>query len=416
MDEIVRLYPLTFVPDKPDVVVGRVDIDSYAAFPEDGAELLKRLQEGLSPREAAQWYEEQYGETLDVVDFLETLRELQFVRGEGEVEKKEVNVRARDRIWELAGRAVFSFPAWVIYICLFGYAIFLSIRFPFLRPVPSTVFFSPYYTVIELGLFLGQFPGLFLHELYHMLAGRRLGLRSRLGVGHRLYFIVIETHLTGLWSVPRKKRYLPYLAGMICDVVWCSLLIALASLTYTPANPYNFPGAFFLALAFSTALRFIWQFYFYLQTDIYYVITNALRCIDLQQTTRALIKNIFFHLIRRPDKQQNLEEWHPNDRRVAPLYAPVLFAGYAITICVFVFAIIPVAIRYLAGVAARLFLGVAFSKDFLDVCIFLGLNILQLAVVLLLTVRTYRTKKRQAAQTRLLQKGESQEEVRASIE
>src|SRR5579883_2522575 len=240
MDKTVQLYPLTFVPDKPDVVVGRVDIDSFAVFPEDGAELLKRLQEGLSPDEAARWYEQQYGETLDIADFLETLHDLQFIREKEEVSKAGITRQSSDRIWECAGRAAFSFPAWVIYSCLFGYAIFLIIRFPFLRPLPSTVFFSPYYTVIELGLFFGQFPGLFLHELYHMLAGKRLGLRSRLGVGHRLYFIVFETHLTGLWSVPRKKRYLPYLAGMICDVIWCSLLIVLASLTYTPTNPYSF--------------------------------------------------------------------------------------------------------------------------------------------------------------------------------
>jgi hypothetical protein len=416
MDKTVQLYPLTFVPDKPDVVVGRVDIDSFAVFPEDGAELLKRLQEGLSPDEAARWYEQQYGETLDIADFLETLHDLQFIREKEEVSKAGITRQSSDRIWECAGRAAFSFPAWVIYSCLFGYAIFLIIRFPFLRPLPSTVFFSPYYTVIELGLFFGQFPGLFLHELYHMLAGKRLGLRSRLGVGHRLYFIVFETHLTGLWSVPRKKRYLPYLAGMICDVIWCSLLVVLASLTYTPTNPYSFPGAFLLALAFSTILRFIWQFYFYLQTDVYYVITNALHCVDLQQTTRALLKNIFFRLLRRPEKQQNPEEWHPNDRRIAPWYAPLLFTGYAINICVFLFALIPIAIRYLGGVAARLFLGTALGKDFIDACIFLGLNFLQLLIILVIIIRNHRAKRRRTATARWIPETASHEEIKASTE
>jgi len=274
----LSFHPLTILADPPDLLVGRTDIESYAAFPEDGIALLKQLQAGMSPHMAETWYQEQYGETLDVADFIATLRDLQFLQEEGE----EAGVAPTpSAFWQWMGRAAFSPPAWLLYSVTVGFCLFLMLRFDYLRPANSNLFFTPYISLLELGLFFGQFPGLFFHESFHMLAGLRLGLPARLRIGRRYYFLVFETHLTGLWGVPRRKRYLPFLAGMLGDVLWVCLMTILASLIYTPAMPFSF-GAFLRAMAFLTVLRLLWQFYFYLQTDLYHVFTNALRCINLQ--------------------------------------------------------------------------------------------------------------------------------------
>lgn len=383
----IKIYPLTFVPDGSDVVIGRIDIDSFAAFPEDGAELLKKIQAGLPPQEAAAWYEQQYGEPIDIDDFLEALRDLQFVREGADADAPLAPAKTVSLQW--LGKAMFSPVAWLVYALVIGYCGYLMIRFPYLRLSYNHIFFSPYFTVIELGLFFVQFPGIFFHEFYHMMAGQRLGIPSRMGIGRRLYFIVFETHLTGLWSVPRKARYLPFLAGMLGDVLWMALLTIVASFAYTPSVPYSFSG-FCLALAFTTLLRFIWQFYFYLQTDIYYVITNAFRCVDLQQTTRRYLLNRFYRLIGRTDKMEDEELWYPRDRQIAPWYAPIFSLGYLFSTLTFLLLGLPVAIRFLSGVAVHLFLRSPLSPDFWDSCIFLGLNGLQLAVVITIAVREYR--------------------------
>jgi len=390
----VKFYPLTFVPDALDVIVGRIATDSYASFPEDGAELLKKMQAGFSPQAASEWYQECYSEPIDINDFLETLRDLGFVR---EGSEEDAPLPTKTVSWQWLGQAMFSPVAWIIYVLIFGYCAYLMIRFPYLRINYHEVFFSPYFTVIELGLFIGQFPGILFHELYHMLAGQRLGIPSRLSVGRRIYFLVFETHLTGLWSVPRKARYLPFLAGMLGDLLWISLLTIFASLTYTPTQPYSFPGAFCLGLAFSTILRFIWQFYFYLQTDIYYVIVNALRCVDLQQTTKRYLLNRFFRLIGRTNKIEDEELWAPRDRQVAPWYSPVFIAGYLFSILTALFLGLPVTISFLIGVFQHLLTQSALSPDFWDSCIFLTLNALQLAVVILVYLRERRQKKRQSS-------------------
>ena len=48
-DMCVRLHTLTMVPEGPDVMVGRPDVGSYAVFPTEGAEILRRLEELESP-------------------------------------------------------------------------------------------------------------------------------------------------------------------------------------------------------------------------------------------------------------------------------------------------------------------------------------------------------------------------------
>ncbi len=79
-----KIYPLTFVKEKSDIMVGRPDINSFALFPPDGVALLRQMQAGLSPEQAVQWYEEQYNDTVDIDDFLDTLQQLGFIREEDE--------------------------------------------------------------------------------------------------------------------------------------------------------------------------------------------------------------------------------------------------------------------------------------------------------------------------------------------
>ena len=72
----MRLHPLTFLEEGDEVTVGRADIDSYGLFPPDGAALVRRLEAGSLAGEAAQWYQEQYGEQVDIEEFLDVLEEL----------------------------------------------------------------------------------------------------------------------------------------------------------------------------------------------------------------------------------------------------------------------------------------------------------------------------------------------------
>ena len=171
---------------------------------------------------------------------------------------------------------------------------------PRLAPHAGNLVFTHYVTVLVLTLFLGQFPLILLHESFHMLAGRRLGLRTSLRLGRRLYFLVFETIMDGLVAVPRRRRYLPMLSGLLADLLVIAVLTLIAAATMRPDGSVPLAGAVCLAFAFTTALRFAWQFYVYLRTDLYYAAVTVLGCQDLQAAARHILVNRFRWLLRLP--------------------------------------------------------------------------------------------------------------------
>ncbi|MFF1838845.1 hypothetical protein ACFVXE_32345 [Streptomyces sp. NPDC058231] len=373
------------MPDGRDVIVGRRDIDTYVAFPADGAELLRRLQAGADLEEAGRWYRDRYGETIDMADFLETLRELQFIRSPEEPDAPA----AREQLsWQRLGRIVYSWPAWSLYVGICTWAVLLTAHHPSLRPRYESFFFTPSLLLTELGLFFGQLPGIFFHEAFHALAGRRLGVPTRLGLGNRLYILVFETDLNALWGVPRRSRYLPLLAGMVADMIWWSALTILAGLT----GPHTFPGTLFLALALSTLLRLAWQFYFYLRTDVYQVLVTALRCVDLHRTTKEYLGNRTRRLFRRPARHDE-GLWHPRDRQVARWYVHAFGLGYLFTLSVLAWFVVPLMMQVASGIAARLLTGAALSPQFLDGCLALLLNLVPPATVAVMVLRRRRARR-----------------------
>src|ERR1700736_5903482 len=110
LDTPLRFHPLTFLEEGDEVTVGRADINSYGLFPADGAELVRQLEAGRSPAQAAAWYLEHYGEPVDIEEFLEVLDDLDLVVGDGEEAATIQKVG-----WQWLGRALFSPVAFVVY-------------------------------------------------------------------------------------------------------------------------------------------------------------------------------------------------------------------------------------------------------------------------------------------------------------
>jgi hypothetical protein len=385
LDQSVALHELTYLDEGDEVVVGRPDIESYAVLPRDGAELLRRLAGGETPRSAATWYESEYHEPLDVADFLATIGELGFIRAQGEAVVARAPVR-----WTRLGRAVFSPVAGAVLVGLVTLALIAIVRRPALVPDYRDVFFTRSLVVIELVAFLGQIPLLFLHEAAHALAGRRLGLPTRLGIGRRLYYVVFETTMDSLVSVPRRRRYLPMLAGMLADLAAVSVLLLVAAATETAAGGLTTVGRIALALAFTTLLRITWQFWFYLQTDLYYVVVTTLGCVDLQRTAKQLLRNKLNRLIGRTTHLVDESDWHARDAAVARWYAWLLLVGYATSITTLLLVGIPAARRMVELVVTSLNGSTHDAGHVWDSVVFLSLNLIQIVVLAWVAVRDRR--------------------------
>jgi len=383
-DRALAIHPLVYYADSDEVTIGRPDIDSYAIFPPDGAELVRRLAAGATPDEAARWYQAEYGEAASVGHVVAALDELGFIRKEGEPPAEARQIR-----WQRLGRATFSPVAWLAYCSVILWAIVVMVRTPALIPDYHDLFFTPYFSIIELVLLAGAVPLVFLHEFFHALAARRLGLWSRLRVSQRFYYIVMETAVDGLVAVPRRKRYLPILAGMLVDTVALSILIVAADLSRTPDGVISFAGRLCLAFAFAIMLRLAWQFFFYVRTDLYVLITTVLGCVDLHTTAMAMLTNRIKRLLRLHGRLADDSDWHPADRRAARWYSWLIVCGYLTSLSTLVLAVAPVTIHMFAGALGR-FSGVrtVSAGQLADSTGFVGFNAAQVALTIWLAIRT----------------------------
>jgi hypothetical protein len=340
-DHVIQFHRLSFVPDGQDVVVGRPDTGSYAVLPSDGAELLRRLAEGMSADQAADWYEGTFGEPVDLGDFLESMDDLGFLRSGGEPPAPAPVPR-----FQGLGRALFSWPAWIAYLLTAAACMYLLARNPDLRPRPAMVYFTSSLVAVQLVVLFGQTPLAFLHESFHVLALRRLGLPSKLSVSNRLTYVVFETQSSGLLSVPRNRRYLPFLAGILLDLQVFFILDLIASASRSGTG-FAFAGRLCLALSYVVAARIGWQFLLYLRTDLYYVLATALNCQDLHDASSAIFVNRIRRAFRRTARIVDEEQWTERDRRVGAWYGWFLVIGYAAAIGLFIAVFVPVVLIYI---------------------------------------------------------------------
>jgi len=390
MDRPVRLYPLVYLEEDDQVTVGRPDIDSYAILPPDGAALVRQLEAGRTGREAGEWFAQTYGEPVDVAELIAALHELDLVRPDDGTDTGTDRIGTDAPVrWQRLGVALFSPVAAAVYVLIVAAWVAVMARHPALVPGYRHLFFTRYFSVVEVVLFLGQFPLMLVHEAAHALAGRRLGLRSGLRIGHRLYFLVLETSLDGLVSVPRRKRYLPMLAGMGADILTTALLALFAAALRAPDGSIPIAGRIALALGFTTLLRVAWQFYFYLQTDLYFMVSTALGCVQLHRTAGNLLRNRCARLLHRPGWAVDDARAHPNDVRAARWYSWLLLVGYAATLAMAVVAVIPTAYRFLTGVFSR-FGGAGGTAGMVDTGVFIGLNLAQVVLVVIVARRARR--------------------------
>ncbi|MDQ1652955.1 MAG: hypothetical protein QOI35_2155 [Cryptosporangiaceae bacterium] len=383
----VRLHRLTMVAEDGGVMTGRPDTGSYAWFPAEGAELLRRLAAGTPVADAVRWYEEASESELDVADFLDTIGELGFVLGDGEDPAPASPVR-----WQRLGAAVFSWPAMAGYAVVIVAALVAMIRDPSLWPVYRHLFFTGHPALIPVVLTLTGIGFVLVHEWCHMLAGRRLGLPSTLSIGRRFYYLVAETRLDSLMSVPRRRRYLPFLAGMLCDTVLLAALTLLGA-ALRSADVAAWIPKLCLALAFTNVLRLMWQFLFYLETDLYYVIATAMRCTQLQVVARHLVASRVRRLLGRPSTEPD-PGWSDRDRAAARWYAPLLVGGYAFSLASLIWVGIPTFVMLWSAAAHEVLTSNPTVAHIADGLILLAVMSAELGLLLYVTVRDWRARRR----------------------
>jgi len=188
---------------------------------------------------------------------------------------------------------------------------------------------------------------IFLHELGHMMALRIHGLPARLGIGHRFVLVVVETEMSAVWRLDRKRRYAAFLAGIGVDQL--VLLLALSVQAALPPEGAEGAARKLAALAvLDLTVKLAYQMCFFMKTDLYYVAEQATGCYNLMERGRDWLAG---KLRGRDGEGAGKTREEP---RAVRLYAVFYVLGYALQIGLIVFVFGPQLITALSTAWRRL--------------------------------------------------------------
>ncbi len=344
----VTFVPFSWRTEGEHYIVWRKEGSNFIELAEDSFITLQLLQQGESFREVSERLEKKYGEKYDIKDFVSELIQLGFVSSIDGIPLQVTPPRGKtiSFINPRYARWIYSTPLLMVYIGLIVFAgmIFLSNR-EYLPKYSDFFFHENYLVVLSMSLFMGVILLIF-HEFAHLMAGKAVGVDGFFRISMRLYFIVAETNLTRLWSVPRKKRYLPFLAGMLNDGFIIAILTihrwaSDQGLVSRIAFVYAFEKLIILILFYGI----IWQFFFFMRTDLYYVIANLLGCRNLFGDSWTLIlNNLFLAFFRNLKIPLSIPR---KELRIAKIYAPFMLITTVLSLGFFAVYGLPILIQLL---------------------------------------------------------------------
>lgn len=394
-DAHVIVFPFSRQEGREETVIGRAETNTFLSLPVEGVEILDDLASGKTVGEARALYLERHGEDPDLEDFLQLLSQRGFVRprlagealaGAAAPVSPLPAVRTHfDNIPTWVARLFFGPWALALYALVIAGGIYTVWRDPAIFPGRRALYFERLQTVKILGVVAFSFVTLFFHEMSHLLAARAAGVKSRLGISNRLWVVVAETDMTGLWAVPSRQRYLPLVAGPLIDLVSGSILLMV--LAAQKAGELALPPLaveMLRAIFFAYVLQFVFQLFFFLRTDFYYVLTTAFDCKNLLGDAETLLKNRAAKVLRGLPKWSFLPAWphqdqshiSPRERRLIGIYSWIWLFGRGVALSLLFLVTLPVAFTFLVKTYHALAAGFAadpgaFLDGLLMVAIFL---------------------------------------------
>lgn len=384
--ETADLAPLTIVQREGVFIVGNDDTGTFAEMPSIGVAVLRALQKEQNVEKARGIVREQHGRDVDVAAFVRSVATGGFVaKVNGQPLPGAVTPKKRRALFADVDPARLGFLRsswfWWVAVLPFAAALGAMVADPFYRPGYRNFFFTDWYTLVGLTTFVVMATLIVKHELGHVLMARSLGARASLSFGTRLAYLVVQTDATSLWVLSKKDRMKVYAAGMATDAFVIgvgTMLLALGHGGYVDAfaNPV-FVGLTKLVIL-GSVMTTLFQFFFHVRTDMYYIIAHGLDCRNLYGDARLwLRKRLAFAVaswrrLPEPDVPARELKW-------VKMYGLLHFVGLGVFVLYFGGIILPALYtlyKFTLGVlwdAAR-GVGGHSARDVIDSVFFIGIH------------------------------------------
>jgi hypothetical protein len=335
---LVTLRPLEIRKDRKNYIVEDIHSGHFFEMPEVCIRAIEQINEGMDLQSIEEELKKVFpNEDVNMRAFVSDLLDLGIVTTVDGVEVPRKSAKAADNtsltwIPEKAGKLFFNRGASVIYLAaLLASAGILTFR-PELFPMYKDIFvfdLMMYNILVFLSL---TFLLVVLHEIGHVLAMRAEGLPTGINLGHRLFFIVLETDMSRVWTLPPERRYRLYLAGLSFD----AMLLFAALLVQLFFSGHSLAAGIARMAAFSTFIRILYQCCVYMKTDLYYVLENLSGSYNLMENGQNHLRKWLPFL---PEVKTSMA-FAGEEKLVRP-YAVFYLAGVVITVAVLAFYNIP---------------------------------------------------------------------------
>ena len=362
-DSVVTLHDLVSQSEGDEYVVGRIETGEFVVLPEIGVRAIELLRSGYAVGNAEAALGAEIGDAPDLVEFTDELSAVGFVAAVDGVPVPGGNEFVAT--WPWLGQQhvqwVFSGPAKLAYSGLVLLAAVLLVKHPEFVPRYRDFFWTSSTSVVivvNTAIFL---VAIGLHEGAHLVAARSLGIPAQITLGTRLYNLVAQTNVSGLWSVPRRCRYRAYVAGMLWDLGLASVCIVALVLAPVPATVAGVLSALVLMIAVGTLL----QLQLFMRTDVYFIAADVLRARNLFEDATVYLAAwarrtlALLRLWPADVGGDPLVQLDARERRVVKGYAWFMIAGTLVAVCVFAIFVLPVIVVLLARATNSIIRGVA---------------------------------------------------------
>ncbi|WP_409341187.1 hypothetical protein [Paenibacillus sp. MBLB4367] len=330
----IRLHTLHIRPNGALFTVEDPHSGDFYEMPPICIDAIHMLEEGMPLNRIEEVLRRKYPEEeVDMTSFVEQLMEFGLVKEmDGrKIERTETGTAGEGQLSWIPvrfARLVFNRITQTLFGFLFAANIALLIAFPGLFPRYTDWFVFPSMTANMLVWMAVSLLLLLFHELGHFLAVRAEGLPARIGIGYRLFFIVLETEMNGIWGLPKRRRFLPLLAGLCFDhfVLFSILVWKLSAHDLTGTA-----SGLLTIVIYAVILNMMFQCLFFMKTDLYYVLEQATGNSLLLENSRNWLSG-FIPFMRSKDGavlypgEQKAVKWY------GVFYAAGLFVSGAILI------------------------------------------------------------------------------------
>ncbi|MGM7721180.1 PqqD family protein [Metabacillus sp. Hm71] len=391
-DSVVQMHHLQQRPEnEEEVLIGRPDIGQYIILPLIAIDIIALLNEGRTIGEVEKIASDRMGEFVDVLDFTKDLvSEYQLVHQiDGKVVNEKLELKGHFSWISQRTSQFFLNPLTFAFLtAAFVFGLLVCIWNSKYIPVYSDFFLSSsLVSSLAAGMIL-SWVLLFLHELAHLMASRSVGVPSRIGISHRLVFLVAETDMSNIILLPAKKRYKPIFAGMAVDGGMFGIGVLL--LLLHDVGFLALPSAVIMLIKFcnlNALFSLAFQLMFFMETDVYYAFTTKFKCKNLLHNSRLYIRKCLNLM-----KEHQLEEWEyidKDEKKIVKGYSWFYLIGVCWAIAFFLFYVLPLTFTFVSDAIVQTFNSEMISWNFFDGIIILLLSLIEFALLIWSWIKKY---------------------------